>query len=527
MPASLLGQLLQSVGIRNIRAQLLLAFGLMLALASTASVALYLSMSISPETINVAGAQRMLSQKMAKEALLAQAGYTNGALTETIDRFERSQNDLAHGNAERRISQVDSPEIRSQRQKIDELWNTYKTLLQDTANKATGVNLESFSRVSVSLLAELNTRVTLLTQSADRTQSFYLTTAFSCVLCILTLVFMLYQSSIRPLMASLKNLEQVILSMGNGDFSQMLPTHKLENEISRITNSYNKMRAQISEMIQMIQETEQHTQVNVEQALKQVDATKSCVSDQHNNLGQLASAMSEMTTTAADIARNTNLAASATKEVSQQALSGQKLISRNSNQIQELADELEQTGQALKHLQQKTHDVGQILTVINSISEQTNLLALNAAIEAARAGDAGRGFAVVADEVRQLANRTQESTHQIEKIIQDLRDGASHASEAAKNCTVYAQKNATDVAGTATLLSQILEAVTQLDNLNQQIAAAAEEQSSVSQDIDRNVSQISILATDVQSCASESVVLNEQLKGDMKKLGQTLSRFKT
>lgn len=527
MPAHLLGQILQACGIKEIRSQLMLAFGLMLILASSASVALYMSMSVSPQTINVAGAQRMLSQKMAKEALLAQGGHSSNALTETIARFETAKNDLIHGNTERGISQVDSPEIRAQHQKIDELWAVYKTLIQKAANKEAGVSLEVFSKTSVELLTELNTLVTLLTVSADSIQSLYLTTAFSCVLCILALVFMIYRGGIQPLMVNLKRLERVILSMGNGDFSQPLPTNKLENEISRITDSYNRMRAQISEMIQMVKKTEQHTQSNLDLVLKQVDATNHHVSEQHSNLGQLASAMTEMTTTAADIARSTNLAATATKEVSQQTLSSQELISRNSTQTQELANELEQTSQALHSLQQKTHDVGQILTVINSISEQTNLLALNAAIEAARAGDAGRGFAVVADEVRQLANRTQESTHQIEKIIQDLREGASHASSAAKNSTLYAQRNATDVLDTANLLSQILDSVTQLDNLNQQIAAAAEEQSSVSQDIDRNVSQISILATDVQSCARESVQLNGQLKGHMTQLGQTLNQFKT
>lgn len=166
--ARVFDRILRGLGLKTLNAQFLLSYALMFGLAACASVALYLSMSISPETINVAGAQRMLSQKMAREALQLRLGAGDPkALAATIAQYERSAADLDAGNAERNVSRMGAPEIAAQRQKVAQIWGRYRGMLDQVAQPASQVDLRGFSQYSAELLGELNKLVSLMSARAD------------------------------------------------------------------------------------------------------------------------------------------------------------------------------------------------------------------------------------------------------------------------------------------------------------------------------------------------------------------------
>jgi len=196
-------------------------------------------------------------------------------------------------------------------------------------------------------------------------------------------------------------------------------------------------------------------------------------------------------------------------------------------QIQQLAQQLQHSGEQVQHLHEETTSVGKVLEVITSIAEQTNLLALNAAIEAARAGEAGRGFAVVADEVRTLASRTQQSTGEIQAIIQRLQSGAQDAVEAMKASGELVEQNLSHIGQASEALETIVAAVDGINGMNTQIATAAEEQSQVAQEIDQRITQVSVLAQRSQEETASVMQASAAIEGEVSQLNQHLGLFRT
>ncbi|HWV09603.1 MAG TPA: methyl-accepting chemotaxis protein, partial [Pseudomonas sp.] len=206
---------------------------------------------------------------------------------------------------------------------------------------------------------------------------------------------------------------------------------------------------------------------------------------------------------------------------------GQGAVQRSAELVAALSEQLRRSGDQVQRLEQETAGVGKVLEVITGIAEQTNLLALNAAIEAARAGEAGRGFAVVADEVRTLASRTQQSTGEIQAIIQRLQGGARDAVSAMQQSESLARDNLANIQEATTVLDNIVGAVDDINALNAQIATAAEEQSQVAQDIDQRVTHISTLAEQTHDDAERVVEASAQIQGEVVQLNQHLGCFRT
>ncbi|MFD2641169.1 methyl-accepting chemotaxis protein [Pseudomonas japonica] len=214
------------------------------------------------------------------------------------------------------------------------------------------------------------------------------------------------------------------------------------------------------------------------------------VSSQKDETDQVATAMQQMTATVHSVARDAEEAAQAAQSADDKVESGQQVVRQSMQRIERLASAADSASHSIESLSAEIQHIGSVLEVIKSVAEQTNLLALNAAIEAARAGEQGRGFAVVADEVRALAQRTQQSTGEIERLVSSLRSNAQASVAQIQDSGELVKLAVADALQTESALGSIASAVSLIQQMNQQIAAAAEQQSSVAEEISRSVTQI-------------------------------------
>ncbi|MDH0142636.1 methyl-accepting chemotaxis protein [Aquipseudomonas alcaligenes] len=519
--------LLRMLGMRTLNQQFLFSYALMFLLAVTASVALYLSMSVSPETINVAGAQRMLSQKMTKEALLLRQGASERkSLEATIAQFDQAHRDLLAGNPARNISVIEAPAIQAQMARVGELWRAFRPRLEQTAGGGEA-DLAALESASVALLKEMNQAVGLMAAHAESSQRRQMWLAFVCVLGILVLVVLGRQFGLSPLMRDLRAVESALTRVGAGDFTGALQGGQADNEIGRIFAGYNRMQEQVRVLLAQVKDSGERTRRHVDQAASAAGAAGEDVRQQHEDLDQVATAMNEMSATVAEVARHAVGAADSARGADGHARTGQQAVRRSAELIGALTDHLQRSGGQVQALEAETAGVGQVLEVITGIAQQTNLLALNAAIEAARAGEAGRGFAVVADEVRTLASRTQQSTGEIQSIIQRLQEGARQAVASMQQSENMARDNLAHIGEATEVLEHIVSAVDSINAMNAQIATAAEEQSQVATEIDQRITHISSLAERSHGDADRVVEASTQIQAEVRQLNETLGRFRT
>ncbi|WP_407012714.1 methyl-accepting chemotaxis protein [Pseudomonas sp. O230] len=233
---------------------------------------------------------------------------------------------------------------------------------------------------------------------------------------------------------------------------------------------------------------------------------------QFREIDQLATASNELSATAHEVAGSAASAASAAKGADGSVNVGMVVIASSQANINRLASDVTQAMNEVNKLARDSEEVGSVLEVIRSIAEQTNLLALNAAIEAARAGESGRGFAVVADEVRNLARRTQASVEQIRHVVEQIQSGTQGVVVTMTNSHANAQESARQISDAANSLSSIRDAVSIISDMNVQIASAAEEQSAVAEEVNRNVASIRTVTEALNAQATESAQISNSLK---------------
>ncbi|WP_370295494.1 methyl-accepting chemotaxis protein [Pseudomonas benzenivorans] len=233
-----------------------------------------------------------------------------------------------------------------------------------------------------------------------------------------------------------------------------------------------------------------------------------------------------MASTAEEVARNAQAAAQAAVAANDETENGVAVVSQSTAAIKRLADEMNDTSQSINELAKLSHNIESILSVITSIADQTNLLALNAAIEAARAGESGRGFAVVADEVRSLASRTQQSTQEIRQMIDQLQSGVKQAEARMQQSRDTASQTAEEASAANLMLGRIREAITRINDMNLQIATAAEEQSATTEEINRNTTNIRDISHEVANGAEQQVRQCAVMVDQVGQQDRLLGRFK-
>lgn len=318
---------------------------------------------------------------------------------------------------------------------------------------------------------------------------------------------------IKVLMRPLADLNTAIqdVASGQGDLTRRLET-STDQEFAELAKGFNAFTEKLQTLILQSKALSTDILLGTEQTAAGAQQSASAMSNQLKELDQLATAMHEMAATSVEVANNAQGAATAAQQADEAVQDGGRIVSHTANAISDLSAQIDEAVEVVRQLEASTGNIESILKVINEIADQTNLLALNAAIEAARAGESGRGFAVVADEVRTLAQRTQESTTEIRQMIEQLQSGASSAasvmgmSKETAASTVEKSQEADDA------LVRISGAIQQINDMNLQIASAAEEQSLVAEEINNNtlnIKELSVQVSDAAAAADQA--LEEQI----------------
>ncbi|BFT59497.1 methyl-accepting chemotaxis protein [Pseudomonas moorei] len=312
----------------------------------------------------------------------------------------------------------------------------------------------------------------------------------------------------RPLKQMVAMLDDI--AQGEGDLTRRLTSDRAD-ELGSIAKGFNtflaKLQAMITQVVASVQSVSDSSEHTADIAIR----TNTGVHKQMAEIDQVATAVHEMTATAQDVARNATQAAQAASHADQAASQGMQIVRDTSTSIGALALEIGRAVGVVQTLAKDSENINAILTAIRGIAEQTNLLALNAAIEAARAGEQGRGFAVVADEVRNLAQKTQKATEEIQAMIQQLQQGTRDVVRVMEDSQNRTDESVQHAAKAAEALETITKAVSVINDMNTQIASAAEEQSAVADDINRNVINIGQVANEVAGGADESSAASADL----------------
>ncbi len=486
-----------------------------------------------PRQINIVGQLRGLasglrngqplsdSTRSSLQSLLKQEAQIRTELQQSIALLRRKEPALADA--------IQQP-VTNALSNLDSFRNDIEALIRSTSDTISGV--QDLPAKGNAVVADLYKAQDMLQESLSelleqRVGEKSVDRAF--ILGGLALIGLLLIYSFAGIYTSMRRAIDGVLSttqlIAQGDLTARA-TVQGKDEMADIGNGLNHMAQAFSTSLAQVEQSSHSVSDAAQRLGLSIDRARQSMSSQQGETEQVATAINEMTASVADVAQNTEGAARAAEQASQASNTGLAVMRDTRLTVEELASEVEASAEKVSALALHSQEIGGVIEVIRNIADQTNLLALNAAIEAARAGEQGRGFAVVADEVRTLASRTQNSTEEIRRIIQELQLATTAAVEQMKAGRHRAQDCIASADLAAASLDEINNGVDRIVGMNTQIASAAVQQHSVSEDINRNVTEIRNGSEALREEIEDNAVTANELSTLAGELRMVVSRFK-
>ena len=448
------------------------------------------------------------------EQLHAEYGFK---LQSALDGNARARNELSTAAEASRASLMEISGVLEEQllmaDTLDAPWQGFFDQLSAAIDKTYAFNEQMLGFLDHELSQRLE---------GKRTQMVLLVVALVSVFLAIGYLYGAFYVSTR---ATLKGFGSTLNQVAAGDMTVRVNVHS-QDELGELGEVFNGTVAKIRDLIDLVGQTV----VEVERQADRVELvsgeSSQAVTAQRGQIEQVATAMNEMSATAQEVARSAAAAVSSAQSVNDETVSGRAMVESQVGSIQRLASEIDQSVGVINQLAADSASISQVLDVIKGIAGQTNLLALNAAIEAARAGEQGRGFAVVADEVRNLAKRTHQSTEEIEQMIGRLQNGVGATVTAMNGSHQMVESTVNQSAQVQQALENILGAVGMIVDQNQQIAAAAEQQTAVAHDIDMNIVEINQAGERTAEGAVQTEQASRQLSDQVARLKELISAFR-
>ena len=496
------------------------------------------STDLLPRSSVVLEADRDMYQALAAERAIIEGVTSSGLDAEHTDNMQQASDRIA-----RYAAATKTPEGRALADEFARAFAVWKaTSIENVrlarsgdaaraSDSSYGQGYEQFTRARelINKMTELinqQAEAEALEAAADVAASHARVTVvlvIGAVVCFLMIVFFpgLITNPLRELLQRIRDIAD-----GEGDLTRRVVVHS-NDELGQLSKAFNAFLEQLQGLIRDVAESTLQVASAAEQMSAIAEGQEKLVNEQYMAVDQVSTAATEMSAAIHEVADNAHSTADAAREADRQGHSASDVVSATMNDLRRLAADVEEAAGVINNLEQDTDKIGGVLSVIEGIAEQTNLLALNAAIEAARAGEQGRGFAVVADEVRALAARTQDSTRDIQQMIQKLQSGTGQAVAVMQRGAQLAAQSVEKAGTTESSLNETSASVMRINDMAAQIAAACEEQSQTTEDIARNISGIRDLSNQSAQSSQESRDASNVLARLAANLQQQVGRFKT